>query len=240
MTPSSTKYWAVIPAAGVGSRMGSDTPKQYLPLNGRKVIEHTLQTLLAHPRISGAVVAVSETDQWWGTVRIDSDKPVYKANGGSERCHSVLNALELLSQYAGVHDWVLVHDAARPCVHLEDIDRLITELADHPSGGLLAMPVRDTMKRADARHYVEITEDRTGLWHALTPQMFHLKLLIDALQRALDSHTMVTDEAQAVEMTGARPLLVEGRADNVKITRPEDLQLAAFYLLQREAQDSAR
>lgn len=238
MTTQTTKYWAVIPAAGVGSRMGADIPKQYLSLNGKKVIEHTLQTLLDHPRISGAVVALSKDDRWWDTVHVDTSKPIYTTNGGSERCLSVLNALELLSQYAGVHDWVLVHDAARPCVRREDIDRLMEELTDHPLGGLLAIPVRDTMKRADAQRNVEITEDRTGLWHALTPQMFHLKPLMDALQRTLESHTLVTDEAQAVEMTGARPLLVEGHADNIKITRPEDLQLAAFYLSQRESRES--
>lgn len=234
------QYWAVVPAAGVGSRMASDIPKQYLTLNNRKVIEHTLEALLSHAAIKGAVVAIGDDDEYWQDVTIATDKPVWKARGGIERCHSVLNALELLSEHAGIHDWVLVHDAARPCLRHADIDLLIRELKDYTAGGLLAVPVRDTMKRADGAGNVDYTEEREGLWHALTPQMFHLKTLIDALQRAIAAGTAVTDEASAMENVGLRPRLVEGHADNIKITRPEDLQLAAFYLSQLEAGEVAR
>ena len=228
----SQQYWAVIPAAGIGARMGSAIPKQYLPLNSKRVIEHTINTLLLHPAINGAVVAVSDDDTWWPQVKNQFDKPVWQAKGGAQRSDSVLSALEVLSEHANGHDWVLVHDAARPCLRHEDIDKLITELSDDSVGGILAVPVRDTMKRADADNLIEYTEERAGLWHALTPQMFHLTPLRDALQRAQAEHTVITDEAAAMEFIGLRPRLVEGHADNIKITRPEDLQLASFYLSQ--------
>lgn len=212
--------------------MASDIPKQYLPLNGKKVIEHTLEALMSHPAIKGAVVAVSENDCWWSEVKLAIDKPLWRAKGGAQRRDSVLNALELLSQHANGHDWVLVHDAARPCLRHEDIDKLITSLVDDAVGGILAVPVRDTMKRAANDNLIEYTEEREGLWHALTPQMFHLKSLLDALQRTHAEHTVVTDEASAMEFVGLHPRLIEGHADNIKITRPEDLQLASFYLTQ--------
>ena len=228
----SPKYWAVVPAAGVGSRMASDIPKQYLKLNNKAVIEHTLESLLSYAAISGVAVAISEADEYWQDVNITSEKPVIKAQGGEERCHSVLNALLELEQYAGPHDWALVHDAARPCLRHEDIEKLIAGVDGDMVGGILAVPVHDTMKRADENNVIEFTEQREGLWHALTPQMFHLKTLIDAIQRALECHTVITDEASAMEFVGLKPKLIEGRADNIKITRPEDLKLAEFYLSQ--------
>lgn len=214
--------------------MASDIPKQYLLLNDKKVIEHTLQCLLSHPSIKGAVVAISANDTWWPQVKIDSAKPVWRATGGAQRCDSVLNALDELSEHANGHDWVLVHDAARPCLRHSDIDKLIAALCHDSVGGILAVPVRDTMKRADQDNLIEYTEEREGLWHALTPQMFHLMPLRDALQRAQAEHTTVTDEASAMEFIGLRPHLIEGHADNIKITRPEDLQLASFYLKQMQ------
>lgn len=210
--------------------MQADRPKQYLPLRGGAVIEQTLRRLLAHPRIDGIVVAISSDDGWWPKITIDTDKPLWVATGGDERCHSVINALQALSARADERDWVLVHDAARPCLRSADIDKLIQRCEAHPVGGLLAVPVRDTLKRADAAQAVLETVDRRQLWHAQTPQMFRLGTLRDALQQVLENGDLVTDEAAAMELAGHAPLLVEGHADNIKITHPEDLILAEFYL----------
>ena len=232
---SSTRYWALVPAAGLGKRMGSAIPKQYLPLAGRPVIAHTLATLLDYPRIDGVVVAISAEDEWWPEVaaKLTAVKPLLVVTGGAERCHSVLNGLEALRERAALADWILVHDAARPCLTAEDLDRLLAELADDSVGGLLAVPVRDTLKQADAAGRVTATVDRSQLWHALTPQMFRLGMLHEALRAALARGLLVTDEAAAMEAAGFAPRLVEGRADNLKITRPEDLALAEFYLTRR-------
>jgi len=232
---SSLNFWCVIPAAGIGKRMGSEIPKQYLELNGRAIILHTLDRLLAHPSISGAVVALSRHDGWWEHLDVHYDKPVQRIEGGVERCHSVLNALHELSHQAQDADWVLVHDAARPCLSHSDLENLIQTLADDEVGGLLGVPVRDTMKRAEATGRVVDTVEREGLWHALTPQMFRLGLLRSALENAIEAEQLVTDEASAVEHAGYQPRLVEGSAANIKITRPEDLALAEFYLQQQEA-----
>ena len=229
------RYWAVVPAAGVGRRMGSETPKQYLALNGRLVIDHTLQCLLDHPLIAGVYVALSPDDAWWGNSAFVHHPKVVRVNGGAERCHSVLNALRLLQQTAETGDWVLVHDAARPCLHREDLGRLLDQLKAHPVGGLLGVPVRDTMKRTDGDGAVQETVSRDGLWHAYTPQMFRLGLLEQALEAALAKGELVTDDASAMELAGHVPQMVEGRSDNLKITRPGDLELAEFYLRQADA-----
>ncbi|HRD66213.1 MAG TPA: 2-C-methyl-D-erythritol 4-phosphate cytidylyltransferase [Candidatus Competibacter sp.] len=231
----SARYWAIVPAAGIGKRMGSAIPKQYLPLLGRPVVAHALTTLLQHPRIDGVVVAVDAKDEWWPAVaaNLDTAKPVLRAAGGAERHHSVLNGLEMLRERAAWSDWVLVHDAARPCLSAADLDRLLAELADDPVGGLLAVPVRDTLKQTDTAGRVAATVDRSRLWHALTPQMFRLGMLHDALRAALERGLLVTDDAAAMEAAGFAPRLVEGRGDNLKITRPEDLALAEFFLARR-------
>ena len=231
------RYWAMVPPAGAGKRMGSTIPKQYLPLAGQPVIAHTLDTLLRYPRLAGLVVAISAGDEWWPEVAagITPDKPLRIVTGGAERCHSVLNGLDALSEYAHPGDWVLVHDAARPCLTVSDLDRLLAELASDPVGGLLAIPVRDTLKQANASQRVTVTVDRSQLWHALTPQMFRLGVLRNALQVVMKSGLLVTDEATAMEVAGFAPRLIEGRADNLKITRPEDLALAEFYLTRRSA-----
>jgi len=231
---SSPNYWAVIPAAGIGKRMGSEIPKQYLELNGKAIILHTLDRLLQHPAIQGAVVALSRHDGWWEHLPLRCDKPVITVEGGIERCHSVLNALYELANRAEDEDWVLVHDAARPCLLPADLDNLINTLQDDEVGGLLGLPVRDTMKRAESNNRVVDTVEREGLWHALTPQMFRLGSLRSALENALEAKQFVTDEASAMEHAGFQPLLVEGSATNIKITRPEDLALAGFYLQQQE------
>lgn len=232
--PSSLNCWAVIPAAGIGKRMGSEIPKQYLELNGKAIILHTLERLLSHSAIKGAVVALSRHDGWWEHLEIHHDKPVQRVEGGIERCHSVLNALHELSSHADDEDWVLVHDAARPCLLQTDLDNLINRVSQDKVGGLLGVPVRDTMKRAETSGRVIDTVEREGLWHALTPQMFRLGMLRSALENAIEAEQLVTDEASAMEHAGYQPLLVEGSASNIKITRPEDLNLAAFYLQQQE------
>ena len=214
--------------------MNAALPKQYLPLLGEAVISHTLKRLAAHPSITGIMVAVSENDSLWSELDFELDKPLYSTHGGTERCYSVLKALRALSEYANDNDWVLVHDAARPCVRVEDLDLLINSLKDETVGGLLAMPVKDTMKRATDDQHVIDTVERKNLWHAFTPQMFRLAMLRDALEQAIENGALVTDEASAIEMAGHQPRLIESHADNIKITTSEDLALAEFYLQQQE------
>ena len=237
--------WAVVPAAGIGKRMQSDRPKQYLRLIDRPVIEHTINKLLELQQVKGAVVALQAEDPYWSQVRIRSSKPVLVAPGGEERCYSVINALELLSRQAAYQRetaWALVHDAVRPCVSPDDIQHLIDCVAGTESGGLLAMPVRDTMKRADDDQRAVKTLERDELWHALTPQLFSCHRLATALAAALEDGFMVTDESSAMEHAGYRPRLVQGREDNIKITRPADLRLAESYLgiMLEEQQNGAR
>lgn len=225
-----SRYWVIIPAAGAGRRMQADVPKQYLPLRGRTVLEYALAPFCAHPAIEGAVLAVAAGDDRWQALRPACEMRLEWVEGGAERCHSVLNALNHLRAIAAADDWVMVHDAARPCLRRSDLDVLIDTLRNHPVGGLLGNPVRDTMKRTDAERGVFETLDRDTVWHALTPQMFRFQVLHEALLAALDGGTLVTDESAAVELRGLRPLMIEGHADNIKITRPEDLPLAEFYL----------
>lgn len=233
-SPASPRFWVVIPAAGSGVRMGATLPKQYLPLAGRTVIEHSMARLAALPGVAGLVVALAADDPYWSTLKLQLDVPVQRITGGAERCHSVLAALTWLLGVADARDWVLVHDAARPCVRRSDLQRLIETLADDPVGGLLAIPARDTKKRADASGRVVQTVDRTDLWKAQTPQMFRLGALHEALSRAIVAGDLVTDEASAMERAGLMPRLVEGHSDNIKITRPEDLVLAEFYIKQQD------
>ncbi len=225
--------WVIIPAAGVGRRMGSDTPKQYLLLNDKTVIEHTLSVFDLHSSISEIIVAIAKEDEYWAELNIKLSKPLHKVAGGKERCDSVLNALTFLKNKAHADDWVLVHDAARPCLRTVDLTLLLEECQSHAVGGILAVPVRDTMKRS-VGNIIKETVDREDLWHALTPQMFRYKLLKDALESALKKNNVVTDEASAMELAGYQPLLVEGHADNLKITQPEDLALASFFLVQQK------
>lgn len=228
-------YWAVIPAAGVGARMGAAIPKQYLPLLGKTVLEHSVGRLISHPRMAGVVVVIAPHDTHWQTLSSQFTTAPLTAEGGAERYHSVLNGLHRLAEIAQPHDWVLVHDAARPCIRPVDIDKLITALTDHAAGGLLGLPVSDTVKRADREGTVLETVNRTGLWRALTPQMFRLEALTRALRHAVDQHLPVTDEAAAMELAGYSPRMVEGHADNIKITHPQDLALAELYIRQQEA-----
>jgi 2-C-methyl-D-erythritol 4-phosphate cytidylyltransferase len=223
-------FWVVIPAAGVGKRMKAKRPKQYLRLAHKTVIEHTLARFIAYPGVAGIVVVIDAYDSYWSELHFSGDRDLLTVSGGKERCHSVLNALEYLSDSAASQDWVLVHDAARPCLTYTDLHQLITTLDQDPVGGILAVPVRDTIKRATEDQRIAQTVDRKGLWHALTPQMFRLEILTKALHQSLADGHLVTDEASAVEYMGLKPRLVEGRADNIKITCPEDLTLAEYYL----------
>lgn len=222
-------YWGVVPAAGVGQRMGAECPKQYLEIRGRTVIEHTLDRLLTAERLSGVMVALGKDDAYWPDLPHSRHPRVRTTEGGKERADSVLAALQALSAEAADDDWVLVHDAARLCLTLVDIDRLIDQVRDHPVGGILALPSSDTLKRVEQGEILA-TIDRRQVWRALTPQMFRLGALREALRDAARRQITVTDEASAMELRGLRPLIVEGRPDNIKITRPEDLPLAEFFL----------
>ncbi len=216
--------------------MQSECPKQYLSVDGKTLLEHALNSLLAHPAVSRIIVAISPDDPFFSTLPIASDARITVVNGGKERADSVLAGL----QAASSAHWVLVHDAARPCLHLDDLTRLLAITATSRVGGILATPVRDTMKRAEAgRQAIAHTVDREALWHALTPQLFPLELLRTCLERALHEGATITDEASALEYCGYHPELVMGRSDNIKVTRPEDLALAAFYLTQLSNKENA-
>ncbi len=234
-------YWAVVPAAGSGQRMGTAVPKQYLPLAGRSVLAWTLDTLLSHPRIAGVVLAVGHDDpRWRECVPEGAGARVVHCDGGVERGDSVQAALALLARDCPDQEWVLVHDAVRPCVHPNDLERLVTTLETDPVGGLLAAPCTDTIKQADAESRVGATLDRRTLWRALTPQMFPTAPLRLALEEGLALGATITDEASAMERAGYPVRMVEGRADNIKVTRPEDLSLAGLFLDQQNGRQQAQ
>lgn len=218
-------FWAVIPAAGVGARMAADRPKQYLQLGGRTILEHSIGCFLDHPGLKGLVISLAPDDPFWPSLACVSDPRIQRVAGGAERADSVLNGLlHLHAQGASDDDWVLVHDAARPNLARSDLDKLLSELADDPVGGLLAVPAKDTLKRADVYGRVEETIDRSLIWQAYTPQMFRLGALHRALADSLVADVAITDEASAMEWAGQAPRLIEGRSDNIKVTRPEDLE----------------
>lgn len=225
MRPSSDVFCAVVPAAGIGKRMQSDIPKQYLLLAGKTILEHCLLNLIAHPRIQHIILALHPQDPWFNKLSIASASWLTVVDGGKERADSVLNGLQM----ARMSEWVLVHDAARPCLPHTDIDKLLALAGGH-DGGILACPVRDTMKRSDDQGIVLHTEERQHLWHALTPQFFPRAQLQQALTNALARNISITDEASAIEWAGGRVRLVPGDPCNIKITHPEDLALAEFYL----------
>ena len=228
------RRWAIVPAAGRGERFGAVAPKQYAPLLGRPVLSWAIGALLAEPSIDGVVVALAAGDRQWSTIPEAVDPRVTSCQGGERREHSVANALEALAARARDTDWVLVHDAARPCLRGEDLRSLFEALGDEPVGGLLAVPVGDTLKRQGEDGRSHGTVAREGLWRALTPQVFRYGLLRRALALCQERGRTVTDEAAAVEALGLHPLLVRGHGDNLKITNPEDGALAAAILRARE------
>ena len=221
--------WVVVPAAGVGRRFGGDTPKQYQQLLGKPVIEHTLERLL-ELEDAQIVVAVSSADTQWQKLSVFQSPRIQTVIGGDERADSVRLALETLQGRAKQDDWVLVHDVARPCVRVQDIKNLLTQLASHTVGGILATPISDTVKRVLKRtaHQSDIdsTEDRAQLWAAQTPQMFRYGLLLESLQTAVKQQHQPTDESAAIEQLGYTPSVVEGSRDNIKITQLEDMAIA--------------
>jgi 2-C-methyl-D-erythritol 4-phosphate cytidylyltransferase len=235
------RYYSVIPAAGSGRRFATAVPKQYAALGSSTVIEHALAPFETDPDCAGIVVAVAVDDAVWPAIAARRPRVVQSTVGGEHRAHSVRNALRALSTKAREDDWVMVHDAARPCLSRVDLASLKNELAAHPVGGLLAIPLADTLKRglepASKVTHVDGTIDRAGLWRAATPQVFRLGVLLAALDRAIASGDIPTDEAQAIEWSGQRPRLVAGRADNIKVTTGDDLALAAAILVSR-AQES--
>ncbi len=223
-----TRYFAIVPAAGSGSRFGAEKPKQYLDLLGRPLIFHTLAALTAHPLIERVWVVLAPDDPYWPRADWQALGPKLETLrcGGATRADSVRNGLRAASMVAADDDWILVHDAARPCLTATLLDRLIEQLADDPLGGLLAVPVADTLKRADAGQRVADTVARDHLWQAQTPQMFRY----GQLQAALENNAAVTDEAGAIEAMGLAPRLVVGDMTNLKVTYPADLALAGLIL----------
>jgi 2-C-methyl-D-erythritol 4-phosphate cytidylyltransferase len=229
-----SRFWVIVPAAGSARRMGAAVPKQYLPLAGRTVIEWSLAAFLECERVAAIVVVLAEHDERWPRLAVSGHAKIMTAKGGAERMDSVLAGLKTLAGHATAGDWVLVHDAARPCLQSADLDRLIEQVRSDEVGGLLAAPVVDTLKRADEGDRVAQTVPREKLWRALTPQMFRRNVLQRALEGATAQGISVTDEAQAVEALGLRPKLIAGDADNIKITLPEDLLRAERILRSRE------
>jgi 2-C-methyl-D-erythritol 4-phosphate cytidylyltransferase len=233
------RRWAVVPAAGRGERFGGRLPKQYQPLLGRPVLSWTLQALLAERSVAGVIVALAAGDRRFARLPEARDPRVHTCRGGARRELSVASALESLAGVARDTDWVLVHDAARPCLARADLRALFAALADDPVGGLLAVPVGDTLKAAGRDGRAERTVPRDGLWRALTPQMFRYGVLRRALALSIERERTVTDEASAVEALGLRPRLVTGGPGNVKITLPGDRALAAAILVSMGERQSA-
>lgn len=229
ITVLSTGIVAVVPAAGIGSRMQSTCPKQYLKIGDQTLLEYSIASLLLHPQITHVVIALHPQDAIFSTLPLASDPRIHCVVGGETRAESVLAGLQVINQHGD--PWVLVHDAARPCLHPDDLHRLVASRGTAPWGAILATPVKDTIKRAKATAtQIAHTVDRQDLWHALTPQFFPLTLLQACLEKGLQQGATLTDEASAVEYCGFYPKLIDSRSDNIKVTRPEDLALAEFYI----------
>jgi 2-C-methyl-D-erythritol 4-phosphate cytidylyltransferase len=229
----SVRLWAVVPAAGSGTRCATKAPKQYLALNGKPLISHVIDTLLDYSDLSGVVVSVAENDARWAALHYRSQK-LTTVTGGDTRMQSVLNAVLSLQTVVDPNDWVLVHDAARPGLTVDLLDRLLSAIKDHPVGGLLGIPAADTLKRVNLEGEVVETVPRERIWCAQTPQVFRYQLLCDALQAAQQAGTVVTDEASAVESLGHRPVMVSGCPQNFKVTTESDYQLMCNSFLGEE------
>ncbi len=228
-------FWAIMPAAGSGQRMQQALPKQYIEIGDKAIIEYSAGVLLDNDNIKQLIVCTAADDTIWPTSSLSKHKRVSNALGGDSRAQSVLNGLNALN-YANENDWVLVHDAARPCLNAKLLNKLITDLKNDSVGGILAMPAKDTLKVAQSESAaicsILETTDRTRIWQAQTPQMFRFGLLQDSLQRALTKNVAITDEASALEWAGYHPKLIESDARNLKVTTPEDIALAEFLLNQ--------
>ena len=226
MNSQALRYFALIPAAGVGARMAAQVPKQYLPIGGKPMLRHALDAFLSSELISHTFVVVSAEDRQIDAVAPRDGVSVLRC-GGATRMESIRNALHAMSASVREGDWVLVHDAARPGLDRALIEKLIAEVGAHPVGGLLALPVVDTVKRAADGAVATVSRD--GLWLAQTPQMFRYRLLSDALAAAADA-AAITDDASAIEAMGHAPMLVEGHPRNLKVTLPQDIRIAEMYL----------
>ena len=226
------KFIAIVPAAGVGKRMQAGCPKQYLCINNETILSHTVMKLISHPAISQVILALGADDQYFAGSQLAQHKDIVRVTGGTERVDSVLSGLRAVD--GSKYPWVLVHDAARPCVSHDDIDKLINQCLSHDSGGILAAPVRDTMKRGvcteGSMNSIVSTVEREQLWHALTPQLYKTGELTAAIEQALANELAITDEASAIELANLPSLLVSGSSENIKITHPDDLALAEFYI----------
>ncbi|MFT4629103.1 MAG: 2-C-methyl-D-erythritol 4-phosphate cytidylyltransferase [Arenicella sp.] len=228
---SIARIWVIVPAAGSGQRMATNTPKQYLQIQGKTILETTLDLFLANDQIARVVVSLAADDLLWPTLPCASNAKVISTLGGSTRALSVCNGLVALKAWVDDADWVLVHDAARPCLSAGALNDFILKLRVHAVGGILAVPVKDTLKLSKSTSgQILKTLNRDNVWHAQTPQMFRYGLLLDAMQQALTSGHEITDEASAMELAGYSPQLIESDSRNLKVTTPEDLTLATFLL----------
>ncbi len=238
MSNKSDPIWAIVPASGVGARMQGSVPKQYLQLCGKSILEHTLDRLLSFKQIGGVVLVLREEDRTWQTLNYQSRKPLITATGGEERQHSVFSGLLKLLEIETADPLVMVHDAVRPLVSHQDLERLIKSAKHNPAGAILGVPVSDTLKRQDDHANIVETVERSGLWRAFTPQLFRAKLLLKSFEHVSKNNLPITDDAAAIEALGMRPALVECSAQNIKITHPQDLELATQIMLQQQAQDN--
>ena len=230
---NNNRLWVVIPAAGIGKRMGVDIPKQYITVCDKAIIEHTVEKFTSRNDLQGILVALSNSDQHWSTLELSKNNKITTVTGGEERYKSVYNALCSLKNKADDDDWFLVHDAVRPCITTFEIDQFIADL-DHLNGigGILALPCFETMKKANTNHEIEETIDRKFIWHAQTPQMFRYKKLFLAIEKIMNENIFITDEAMAMELAGYKPMLIQGTHSNIKITDQNDLKYLESFLRQ--------
>ena len=236
--------WAVLPAAGIGRRMGSTIPKQYLSIDGVPLLLHSLRRLSAVKEIEKIVVVIHPEDSRWveleGSIAVEFENRIITVMGGDERYQSVLNGLTAMAEFADDNDWVIVHDAVRPCVRTSDIENLISKVSLHPIGGLLGSAVDNTLKKVDADLTVIETVDRESYWNALTPQMFRFAALKESIEAVVASGEQVTDEAAAMEVAGFKPIMVAGSKDNIKITVESDLVLASQILKNQASNNESK
>ena len=233
--------WAILPAAGIGRRMGSTIPKQYLTIDGVPLILHSLRRLSAVSEIQKIIVVIHPEDNRWAKLQesiVDEfENRIITVMGGDERYQSVLNGLTAVTELAASDDWVLVHDAVRPCIRTSDIENLISKVSLHPVGGLLGSAVDNTLKKVGADLSVIETVDRESYWNALTPQMFRFAALKESIEAVVASGEQVTDEAAAMEVAGFKPIMIAGHKDNIKITVESDLVWAS-QILKNQASDN--
>jgi len=227
---SNHQVHALIPAAGCGSRFGGEVPKQYLTVCGKAVLAHSIRVFKSHPSIAGITVVLAENDQWFNSAVGSVSAEVETVTGGETRTESVRNGLRFIADRHPETTWVLIHDAVRPCLSRQILDRLLKQGLGSVEGAILAMPVGDTLKRVGKAQEIVATVDRHGLWAAQTPQLFRLAALSDAIDAALRDGCDLTDEASAMEYSGVRPKLVMGSVENIKITHPGDLAIAEAWL----------